>query len=164
MARKVTWHLLSNVKLLISLLLASMTVATCLTGDGKHQMDSKRVWDSTIRDFIPAEMKEATMQILDTSSEPKLYLDEMTTTHLLIDETNNSTTAEKQLILNSQSSIFYDTNKKRKILVIFVKSVCFFKIRENDELGKIEKEYLSYRDKQKANRYDLYFPITFILR
>lgn len=106
MARKVTWHLLSNVKLLISLLLASMTVATCLTGDGKHQMDSKRVWDSTIRDSMSAEMKEATMQILDTSSEPKLHLDEMTTTHLLIDETNNSTTAEKQLNLNSQSSIF----------------------------------------------------------
>jgi hypothetical protein len=79
-----------------------MTVATCL-GDGNQQLDSKSVWDSVIQEFMPAEMK-ATIQILDTQSEPE-NLDEMTTIHLLIDEIHNRTKVEKNLNLNSQSSI-----------------------------------------------------------
>ena len=103
MANKVRWPLLSSEKLLlIRLLLASMTVATCL-GDGNQQLDSKSVWDSVIQEFMPAEMK-ATIQILDTQSEPE-NLDEMTTIHLLIDEIHNRTKVEKNLNLNSQSSI-----------------------------------------------------------
>ena len=96
MANKVRWPLLPSEKLLIRLLLASMTVATCL-GDGKS------VWDSVIQEFMPAEMK-ATIQILDTQSEPKNF-DEMTTILPLNDEINNRTTMEKHLNLNSQSSI-----------------------------------------------------------
>lgn len=102
MANKVRWPLLSSEKLLIRLLLASITVATCL-GDGNQQLDSKSVWDSVIQEFMPAEMK-ATIQILDTQSEPE-NLDEMTTIHLLIDEIHNRTKVEKNLNLNSQSSI-----------------------------------------------------------
>jgi hypothetical protein len=102
MANKMRWPLLSSEKLLIRLLLASMTVATCL-GDGNQQLDSKSVWDSIIKEFMPAEMT-ATLQMLDTQSEPK-NLNEMTTIHLLIDEINNRTTVEKHLNLNSQSSI-----------------------------------------------------------
>ena len=102
MANKVRWPLLPSEKLLIRLLLASMTVATCL-GDGNQQLDSKSVWDSVIQEFMPAEMK-ATIQILDTQSEPE-NLDEMTTIHLLIDEIHNRTKVEKNLNLNSQSSI-----------------------------------------------------------
>ena len=102
MASKVRWHLLSIAKLLISLLLASATVATRL-GDEKQQLDLKSVWNSTTHNPTAAEMKASIIQISDTPSETK-HLDEMTITHLQMEETHNDSTAEEQLNLNSASS------------------------------------------------------------
>ncbi|XP_046443885.1 uncharacterized protein LOC124193958 [Daphnia pulex] len=98
---KVRLHLLcASVELLISLLLSSMTVATCL-GDGKQQWDSKSVWDSTTPTSLAAEMN-VTRQILVSPRKPQ-HLDEMATAHRQIDGPNDGIATEKQPNLNFAS-------------------------------------------------------------
>lgn len=118
---KVRLHLLcASVELLISLLLSSVTVATCL-GDGKQQWDSKSVWDSTTPTSLAAEMN-VTRQILVSPRKPQ-HLDEMVTAHRQIDGPNDGIATEKQPNLNFASSIFYcQQATKRKLLY----KICLF--------------------------------------
>ena len=86
----------------MSFLLCSVAVVTCL-GDGKRQLDSKSVWDSTTPHFIAADVN-ATRHVLVSPSTPK-HLDE-------IDGPIDGTVADKQLNLNLASSIYLTANKE----------------------------------------------------
>lgn len=133
---KVRLHLLcASVELLISLLLSSVTVATCL-GDGKQQWDSKSVWDSTTPNSVAAEMN-VTRQILVSPSKPQ-HLDEMSTVHWQIDGPNDGIATEKQPNLNFASSIFY-CQQSTKLKLYKIRLFIFFSIRENDRLGEFDQ-------------------------